>query len=64
MGAASNRNRYFVLLCRTTPVDGVRHNGMSQFLVPLDTPGIVRTPVKFLDGSDDFREVSYRRVHR
>lgn len=50
-------NHYFIVLCRTSPVDGDRHNGLSQLIVDLTSNGIKVNPIPFLDGSHDFNEV-------
>jgi acyl-CoA dehydrogenase len=48
----------FVVLARTAPVeDSKRHEGLSQFVVPLDSPGIEIRPIKLLTGSHHFNEV-------
>lgn len=48
----------FVVLARTAPLDGAnRHEGLSQFLVPLDSPGIEIRPIKLLTGAHHFNEV-------
>lgn len=48
----------FVVLARTAPLEGTkRHEGLSQFLVPLDSTGIEIRPIKLLTGAHHFNEV-------
>jgi alkylation response protein AidB-like acyl-CoA dehydrogenase len=44
------------LLARTGPPDS-RHRGLTMFLVDMDTPGIVVTPIREITGDADFNEV-------
>lgn len=39
--------------------EGERHAGLSQFLVPMDTPGIEVRPIRDLSGNDHFCEVVF-----
>jgi alkylation response protein AidB-like acyl-CoA dehydrogenase len=41
--------QYCYLLARTKP-DSVRHNGLTVFMVPMDTPGITVTPIRTVAG--------------
>jgi hypothetical protein len=52
-------NDWFVVLCRTTPVEdaGDKRQGISQLLVDLRAPGVTVTPIPFIDGTADFCEV-------
>lgn len=36
-----------------------RHDGLSQFLIPLDTPGITIRPIADLTGDENFAEVTF-----
>lgn len=48
----------FVVLARTAELDTVkRHEGLSQFVVPLDSPNIDIRPIKLLTGGHHFNEV-------
>lgn len=48
----------FFVLARTSPLDaGRRHDGLSQFLVRLDSPGVQVRPIVSFDGSHHFNEV-------
>ncbi|HUZ10926.1 MAG TPA: acyl-CoA dehydrogenase family protein [Acidimicrobiales bacterium] len=47
---------YAITLCRTSDTDD-RHEGLSQLLVDLRSPGVTVSPIRFLDGTSDFCEV-------
>jgi acyl-CoA dehydrogenase len=48
----------FVVLARTAELDPAkRHEGLSQFVVPLDSPNIEIRPIKLLTGAHHFNEV-------
>jgi alkylation response protein AidB-like acyl-CoA dehydrogenase len=53
----AHRNHYFIALCRTSPAEQDRHEGLSQFIVDLKSPGVEIRPLLFLDGSHHFNEV-------
>jgi alkylation response protein AidB-like acyl-CoA dehydrogenase len=56
--SAAHLNHYFVVLCRTSPVqDGKRHAGLSQLIVDLSAPGVTISPIPYLDGTHHFNEV-------
>ena len=55
--SGAHQNHYFVVLCRTSPADGDRHNGLSQMIVDLSSNGLKINPIPFLDGSHHFNEV-------
>jgi alkylation response protein AidB-like acyl-CoA dehydrogenase len=40
-----------------------RYRGLTQFIVPTDTPGLKISPIPFIDGREDFCEVSFDDVH-
>jgi Acyl-CoA dehydrogenase, N-terminal domain/Acyl-CoA dehydrogenase, middle domain len=50
-------NDYFIVLCRTSPVNGDRHAGLSQLIIDLRADGVMINPIRFLDGSRQFNEV-------
>ncbi|MGU3494808.1 acyl-CoA dehydrogenase family protein [Xanthobacteraceae bacterium A53D] len=52
---------YMILLARTGP--GERHEGLSQFLVDLATPGISIRPILDISGAHHFNEVHFADVH-
>lgn len=56
--SGAHRAHAFFVLARSTPVvEDRRHEGLSQFLVRLDSPGIQVNPIYSLDGSHHFNEV-------
>jgi len=55
-------SRYIMMLCRTGEPGG-RQQGLSQFLVPLDTRGITIRPIHNMAGRHDFNEVLFEDVH-
>jgi acyl-CoA dehydrogenase len=53
----------FVVLARTSELDvAKRHEGLSQFVVPLDSPGIDIRPIRLLTGARHFNEVALSKV--
>ncbi len=50
-----------MLLARTNP-DAPKHAGISALLVPMDTPGVTRRPIKQINGEAEFAEVFYEDV--
>jgi alkylation response protein AidB-like acyl-CoA dehydrogenase len=59
-GAA--RAHLMIGLFRSTP-GSERHAGLSQFLIPMDTPGITVRPIQDITGAADFNEVFLDDVH-
>lgn len=55
----AHRNHYVVVLCRTSPRAEDRHNGLSQMIVDLRSPGVTVRPIPFIDGSQHFNEVVF-----
>ncbi len=57
-------NDWIIVLCRTTPADQVddKRQGLSQLIVDLKAPGVVATPIPFIDGTADFCEVVFDQV--
>jgi hypothetical protein len=55
-------NHFFVVLCRTSPRGEDRHDGLTQFILDLNTPGITVNPILHLDGSIKFNEVEIKEV--
>jgi alkylation response protein AidB-like acyl-CoA dehydrogenase len=53
----AHKSHYFIVLCRTSPVEGNRHAGLSQLVVDLKAPGVTINPIRFLDGSHELNEV-------
>jgi alkylation response protein AidB-like acyl-CoA dehydrogenase len=56
----AHKAHLMLLLCRTG--DGQRHEGLSQLLVPMDTPGISIQPIIDLMGEHHFNEVHFDNV--
>ncbi len=53
----------FFVLARTAAVEqGNRHAGLSQFIVPLDSPGVDIRPIRLLTGAHHFNEVVLHKV--
>ena len=53
----------FFVLARTAPLeDAKRHEGLSQFIVALDSPDIEIRPIKLLTGAHHFNEVVLTKV--
>jgi len=48
---------HMIALCRTGPAGEDRHEGLSQFVIDLRTPGIQINPVLLIDGGHHFNEV-------
>ena len=56
--SGAHENDWFVVLCRTAPLeDGNKHQGLTQMLVDLESPGLAINGIPFLDGSPGFNEV-------
>jgi alkylation response protein AidB-like acyl-CoA dehydrogenase len=53
----AHKAHLMLLLCRTGA--GNRHEGLSQLLVPMDTPGITIRPILDLMGEHHFNEVHF-----
>lgn len=53
---------WIFVLARTSPVVGKRQQGISFFLVDLDSPGITRRPIRSMTGYPTFAEEFFDRV--
>jgi acyl-CoA dehydrogenase len=52
-----------VVLARTSPLDPEhRHAGLSQFIVQLDSPGVIIDPIVQMGGEHHFNEVTFEDV--
>jgi alkylation response protein AidB-like acyl-CoA dehydrogenase len=61
--SGAHHSHAFVVLARTSELDVTkRHEGLSQFLVPLDSPGIDIRPIRLLTGAHHFNEVALSKV--
>src|SRR5436190_19950067 len=58
----AHRSQYAIALFRTAVVPDKKHEGLSQFLVDLKSPGITIRPIINLAGSHDFNEVVFQDV--
>jgi acyl-CoA dehydrogenase len=56
--SGAHRAEAFFVLTRTTTLEGVaKHQGLSQFIVPLDSAGVEVRPIVSADGMHHFNEV-------
>ena len=55
----AHRSDYMIGLFRSDPKAEKKHDGISQFLVPLDTPGIKISPIHDLIGDHHFNQVVF-----
>lgn len=53
---------FMIVLCRTAPKSENRYDGLSQIVVPLDTPGVTIAPITNIAGEDEFNEVVFDNV--
>ena len=53
----AHRAHAFFVLCRTAPGTGDRHEGLSQLIVELASPGVTVRPIRFMNGRHHFNEV-------
>ena len=60
--SGAHRSDYVIILCRTAPRIEARHEGLSQFLIDLRTPGIECRPIENMAGERDFNEVVFNDV--
>lgn len=58
----AHRAHYIIVLVRTSPGEGSRHAGLSQFIVDLKTPGVTISPIISMAGEHDFNEVLFEDV--
>jgi alkylation response protein AidB-like acyl-CoA dehydrogenase len=58
----AHRAQYAIALFRTAVVPDKKHEGLTQFLVDLASPGITVRPIINLAGSHDFNEVVFQDV--
>jgi hypothetical protein len=50
---------YLIVLCRSAPKTEDRYAGLSQFVVPLDAPGVTVRPLVNLTGEHELNEVIF-----
>lgn len=58
----AHRVHYIIVLVRTSPADGSRHAGLTQFIVDLASPGVTVSPIVSMPGEHDFNEVLFEDV--
>ncbi|MBM7369240.1 acyl-CoA dehydrogenase family protein [Gordonia hydrophobica] len=59
----AHRAQQIVVFARTSPLDTAhRHAGFSQFIVPIDSPGLLVEPIVTIDGLHHFNEVVFTDV--
>jgi acyl-CoA dehydrogenase len=56
--SGAHRSHCMIALVRTSPLAGNRHEGLSQFLIDMQTPGITVRPILNSLGEHDFNEVT------
>jgi acyl-CoA dehydrogenase len=55
----AHRVHCVLVLCRTAPATENRHQGMSQFIVEMNSSGVSTQPIISLDGEHHFNEVFF-----
>jgi alkylation response protein AidB-like acyl-CoA dehydrogenase len=59
----AHRAHYAITLCRTAPAPASdRHQGLSQLIIDLKSPGVTARPIRNLAGELDFNEVVFDQV--
>lgn len=58
----AHRSQYAIALFRTEVVPDKKHEGLTQFLVDLQSPGLTVRPIINLAGSHDFNELVFQDV--
>ena len=58
----AHHKHFILMLCRTSDDPAARQQGLSQILVPLDTPGLSIRPITNMAGEHDFNEVLFEDV--
>ena len=57
--SGADQSDYMIVLCRTAPRSEARHEGLSQLLLDLRTPGVRIRPIRNLLGEADFTEIFF-----
>jgi acyl-CoA dehydrogenase len=60
--SGAHRAQWMIALVRTSPLGANRHDGLSQFLIEMSTPGISVRPIINQLGDHDFNEVTFDAV--
>ena len=58
----AHQSHYVLMLCRTSENPAARQQGLSQLLVPLDSPGLTIRPIINMAGAHDFNELLFEDV--
>jgi alkylation response protein AidB-like acyl-CoA dehydrogenase len=58
----AQRSHFMILFCRTGDASGERHEGLSQLLIDMSTPGIKVRPIGDASGAGHFNEVVFDEV--
>lgn len=58
----AHRCHYAITLARTGPAGESRHEGLTQFIVDLNAPGVTVTPIINMAGAHEFNEVLFEDV--
>src|SRR5271170_2013507 len=58
----AHQSHYVLMLCRTSENPAARQQGLSQLLVPLDSPGLSIRPIINMAGAHDFNELLFEDV--
>jgi acyl-CoA dehydrogenase len=53
----AHASHFGIVLCRTSPPGGKRHEGLSQLILDLHAPGVTIRPIRLLSGHAHFCEV-------
>lgn len=53
---------HFMIALIRTEAGSSRHQGLSQFVIPMDAPGVTTRPITDLSGGKDFNEVFFDNV--
>jgi alkylation response protein AidB-like acyl-CoA dehydrogenase len=59
----AHQSHHVLMLCRTSGDPAARQKGLSQLLVPLDSPGLSIRPIINMAGAHDFNELLFEDVH-
>ncbi|PWA08123.1 acyl-CoA dehydrogenase [Pueribacillus theae] len=61
--SGAHHSHYMIALVRTSPRDPEkRHDGLSQFIIDLSSPGVTVNPIRLMTGEHHFNEVLFEDV--
>jgi alkylation response protein AidB-like acyl-CoA dehydrogenase len=55
--SGAQHTHFAMLLCRTAPISEGKHQGLSQFILPLDSGGVELRPILLMSGERHFNEL-------